>query len=345
MGAQHQNKTDALWKPGSFADADGHFRRPPPSFKNFITTDVDADFPAEVCRYVLYVHYACPWAHRALITRKLKGLDDIVEVVELDDKTPEIGWTFGGRTGPDKDPRYGFKYLKQLYEKAVPGWSGRSTVPALWDTKKETIVSNESTDIINMFYDKFDAFLPEEKREANKGETAIIPPSLKSEIATLNEWVYDGVNNGVYKTGFASTRDAYEESLFALFSSLDRLEEHLGDPAHQPYLYGKNITDADIRLFTTLIRFDAAYFTSFRCNLKMIRYEYPRLHLWLRNLYWDQSERTHGAFHSTVRFDLVSHTSGRKRARVDIPQYKEMYAYATVSKVIPKGPLPHILPL
>jgi putative glutathione S-transferase len=168
-----------------------------------------------------------------------------------------------------------------------------------------------------MLYDKFDAFLPEENQEANKGDAAIIPPTLKAEIATLNQWVYDGVNNGVYKTGFASTQDAYEESLFALFASLDRLEEHLADPAHRPYLYGKNITDADIRLFTTLIRFDAAYFTSFRCNLRMIRYEYPHLHLWLRTLYWDRSERTRGAFHSTVRFDLVSRIRLARRVRID----------------------------
>lgn len=157
-----------------------------------------------------------------------------------------------------------------------------------------------------MFYDKFDAFLPEERQEANKGEAALIPPGLKVEIDETNQWVYDTVNNGVYKTGFASTQDAYEESLFSLFASLDRLEEHLADPAHQPFLFGKHITDADIRLFTTLIRFDAAYFTSFKCNLRMIRHEYPRLHLWLRTLYWDQTELTRGAFQSTVRFDLVS---------------------------------------
>jgi putative glutathione S-transferase len=125
-----------LWKPGSFADDDGHFRRPPASFRHFVTTEPDAEFPAEAGRYVLYVHYACPWAHRTLIVRILKGLEDVIDVVELDDKTEDIGWTFGGRTGPDKDPRYGFKYLRDLYNKAVPGWDGRSSVPVLWDTKK-----------------------------------------------------------------------------------------------------------------------------------------------------------------------------------------------------------------
>lgn len=173
-------------------------------------------------------------------------------------------------------------------------------------TEKETIVSNESADIINMLYDKFDAFLPETQQEIYKGESGIIPMGLKEKINDMNQWLYDTVNNGVYKTGFASTQSAYEENLFALFASLDRLEKHLEEPTHQPFLYGKYITDSDIRLFTTLIRFDAAYFTSFKCNLRMIRYEYPRLHLWLRTLYWDDSELTRGAFRSTVRFDLVS---------------------------------------
>jgi putative glutathione S-transferase len=214
-------------------------------------------------------------------------------------------------------------------------------------TTKETIVSNESTDIINMLYNQFDAFLPDSQQEINKGEAGIIPPSLQDEINNTNQWLYDTVNNGVYKTGFASSQSAYEENLFELFASLDRLEEHLADPEHQPFLYGKNITDSDIRLFTTLIRFDAAYFTSFKCNLRMIRYEYPRLHLWLRTLYWDESELTRGAFRTTVRFDLVSHYYKERciESIVNVSKYKEMYAYGTASKVIPRGPIPHILPL
>jgi putative glutathione S-transferase len=179
-------------------------------------------------------------------------------------------------------------------------------------------VSNESTDIINMLYNQFDAFLPEAQREVNKGERGIIPPSLQEEISTMNQWLYDTVNNGVYKTGFASTQSAYEENLFALFASLDRLEEHMANPAHRPFLYGKNITDSDIRLFTTLVRFDAAYFTSFKCNIRMIRYEYPHLHLWLRTLYWDETELTRGAFRTTVRFDLVSFVKGRNVESVEL---------------------------
>ncbi|KIM92905.1 hypothetical protein OIDMADRAFT_46504 [Oidiodendron maius Zn] len=314
--------------PGSFADDDGHFRRPEAKIRNFVSADPDSEFPAEANRYVLYVHYACPWAHRILIVRVLKALEDIIEVVELD-KADEIGWAFSGTTGPDKDPRYGFTHLRGLYLKAFPGWNGRSSVPVLWDTKKETIVNNNASEILEMVYTEFDALIPEEKREATKGEAGFLPPTLKNKLDTFRNFVYHNINDGVYKVGFASTQKAYEYSLFPLFEALDKVEEQLADPAHQPYLFGKNITDADIRLFSTLIRFDVSYFSSFKCNLKMIRYEYPRLHLWLRTLYWDPENKFNGAFRDTVRFQL----------------YKEQYAYATVSPVYPKGPIPHILPL
>jgi len=158
-----------------------------------------------------------------------------------------------------------------------------------------------------MFYTAFDQLLPKEKREASKGESALLPDNLKPEIEEMNEWVYNTINNGVYKCGFAGSQEAYEEHVYPLFESLDRVEEHLSKPGHHPYLFGENITEADIRLFPTIIRFDAAYFTSFRCNLKMIRYDYPKLHDWLRRLYWDESERTNGgAFKKTTRFDVVS---------------------------------------
>ena len=208
-------------------------------------------------------------------------------------------------------------------------------------------MSNNGSDILQMFYTEFDAFLPEEKREAVKGESGLLPPSLITELDAQREWVYHQINDGVYKVGFASTQAAYEGHLFPLFEGLDRIEEHLADEAHQPYLFGKVITDADIRLYSTLIRFDVAYFSSFKCNLKMIRYEYPRIHTWLRNLYWDPAGVTDGAFRDTVKFDLVSCLSEdyvNAVANVMV-QYKQQYAYATVSKVYPKGPIPHILPL
>lgn len=183
--------------------------------------------------------------------------------------------------------------------------------PNLANKETETVVNNESSEIIRMFYTAFDGLLPEEHREATKGETGLFPPHLRDEIEAMNDWVYDTVNNGVYKTGFASSQHAYEDNVFPLFKSLDRLEEHLGASDHQPYLFGKTITEADIRLYTTIARFDVAYFTIFKCNLKMIRYEYPNLHLWFRRLYWDESEVTKGAFKKTTFFDIVSFsTSG-----------------------------------
>jgi putative glutathione S-transferase len=172
----------------------------------------------------------------------------------------------------------------------------------------ETIVNNESSEIIRILYDSFDEFLPKEKQELNKGEAGLFPLNLQKNIEDMNDWVYNTVNNGVYKTGFASTQQAYEDHVYPLFDSLDRLEAHLADPVHQPYLFGKNITEADIRLYTTLARFDVAYFTIFKCNLKMIRYNYPRLHTWLRTLYWDESEKTSAAFKKTTRFETVSVT-------------------------------------
>jgi putative glutathione S-transferase len=170
----------------------------------------------------------------------------------------------------------------------------------------ETIVSNESSEIIRMFYTEFDAFIPEHLREASKGDKGLLPEHLREEIEAMNEWVYDDLNNGVYKTGFAQSQEAYEEHVYPVFKALDRLEEHLGQPGHGSYLFGDHITEADIRAYTTILRFDVAYVTIFKCNLKMIRYDYPRLHDWLRNLYWDKSRTTNGgAFKSTVDFQAV----------------------------------------
>ena len=200
----------------------------------------------------------------------------------------------------------------------------------LWDKKKETIVSNESSEIIRMFYTEFDHLLPESKREANQPGGGFLPPHLKQDIDAMNDWVYHTVNNGVYKTGFADTQDAYEENVFPLFASLDRLEAHLGDTAHQPYLFGRHITEADVRLYPTLIRFDTAYFTIFKCNIRMIRHGYPNLHRWLRRLYWDEGPKTAGgAFGKTTHVGI----------------FKQGYAIAAKWPVVPAGPKPDILPL
>ncbi|PGH18007.1 hypothetical protein AJ80_04628 [Polytolypa hystricis UAMH7299] len=319
------------------ADKDGHFRRKPSAFRSSISRNPEAEFPAEKDRYVLYINYGCPWAHRTNIVRSLKGLDSVIERVVTDPRLSSDGWYFSGEYGsPEKEPLYGFKYLKELYLKADPNYEGRYTVPMLWDKKRETIVNNESSEIIRMLYSKFDDHVPENLREANKPGGGLYPEHLRKDIDEMNEWVYNTINNGTYKTGFATTQEAYEANLYPLFKSLDRVEEHLGQPGHQPYLFGEQITEADIRLYTTIIRFDVAYYLIFKCNLKMIRHDYPNIDRWLRRLYWDESEKTNGgAFKNTTLFKI----------------YKVVYVIALTKQsgiqhpILPAGPDPDILPL
>lgn len=291
------------------ADKDGHFRRKDSAFRSFVSRSPDAEFPAEAGRYVLYINLVCPWAHRANIVRSLKGLEDIVQLVKVGADLRSTGWVFNGLDGSDdKDPLYGFKYLSELYFKANPNYEGRYTVPVLWDKKKETIVNNESSEIIRMLYTEFDDLLPPDLREENKPGGGFYPAHLRDEIEAMNEWVYNRINNGVYKSGFATTQAAYDASVYPLFEALDRVEKHLSEPGHQPYLFGENITEVDIRLFPTILRFDAAYHHVFKCNIKMIRHDYPRIHRWLRLLYWDESEKTRGGvFKKTSVVHLVSY--------------------------------------
>ena len=270
------------------------------------------------------------------------------------------GWLFTERDGSmPKDPLYGFTSLSQLYFKADPDYVGRYTVPTLWDKKKETIVNNESSEIIRMMYTEFDDLLPENLRETSKEGGGFYPEHLRKEIDEMNEWVYHKVNNGVYKTGFATTQKAYEANLYPLFESLDRLEKHLGEQGHSPYLFGKYITEADIRLYTTLIRFDVAYYNIFYCNLKMIRHDYPKLSKWLRNLYWDGGKTLNGhVWKDTTYFTMVCTLMSQvaSRAAPDLStQYKTGYLMAKGRQrgaegsaedlVVPKGPLPDIGPL
>ncbi|KIW20901.1 hypothetical protein PV08_01480 [Exophiala spinifera] len=281
-------------------------------------------------------------AHRTILVRALKSLEPLIQLIITDFNLTENGWLFTGRNGSDPvDPLYGFTSLKQLYLKADPQYDGRYTVPVLWDKKTQTIVNNESSEIIRMFYDSFDEFLEPDQREANKPGGGFYPPHLRKQIDEMNEWVYNTVNNGVYKCGFATTQEAYDANVYPLFKSLDRLEAHLADPSHQPYLFGEHLTEADVRLYTTMARFDVAYYNIFNCNLKMIRHDYPRLSKWLRNLYWDTSDRTNGGvFKKTTFFEVYKYGYLRAKGR-------QTHGGSDVgwSVVIPRGPVPDIEPL
>lgn len=247
----------------------GRFVRSESRFRNWITADGSSEFPAEAGRYHLYVSYACPWAHRTLIFRALKGLEDMISVSAAEPLMLENGWTFA----EGADAVNGSRFLYEVYLKAQPDYSGRVTVPLLWDKKTGSIVSNESSEIIRMFNSAFDAL------GAAPGD--YYPEALRGEIEAVNARVYDTVNNGVYKAGFATTQAAYEEAVDRLFDSLDWLEERLG---HRRYLAGNRPTEADWRLFTTLIRFDAVYHGHFKCNKHRLL-DTPNLRDFTRELY------------------------------------------------------------
>ncbi|MDX1802768.1 MAG: glutathione S-transferase family protein [Alcanivorax sp.] len=258
----------------------GRFQRSQSQFRNWVTADGRAGpsggdgFAAESGRYHLYVSYACPWAHRALVVRALKGLQAHIGVSVVHPHMLENGWElrddFDGATG---DGLYGFSKLYELYLKADPHYSGRVTVPVLWDKQRETIVSNESAEIIRMLNSSFDGL------GATPGN--YYPPELQADIDAINEPVYHDVNNGVYKAGFATSQPAYDEAVETLFQRLDALEQRL---AQQRYLVGNTLTEADIRLWTTLVRFDPVYVTHFKCDRKRLS-DYPNLHGYLKDIY------------------------------------------------------------
>lgn len=257
----------------------GEFVRSVSDFRNWVTEDGSAGpsgeggFAAESDRYHLYVSHACPWAHRTMIFRALKGLQDVISVSVVHPLMPDESWIFGEYPGATEDHVNKAHYLYENYLKAEPDFDGVVTVPVLWDKKRQTIVNNESSEIIRMLNSAFD--------ELTDVELDFYPQALREEIDAINQPIYDNVNNGVYRAGFARTQEAYNSAYDRLFDTLDELEEKL---AKQAYLVGERITEADWRLFTTLVRFDSVYYSHFKTNKKRL-IDYPNLWAYTRELY------------------------------------------------------------
>ncbi|MFZ2842465.1 glutathione S-transferase family protein [Psychrobacter sp.] len=257
----------------------GRFEREDAGFRNWVTVDGSAGpsgkngFKAEANRYHLYVSLACPWANRTTIYHQLKGLEDIISISTVHPFMGDKGWTFAEGEGVIADPIVNASYLYEIYTAAKPDYTGRVTVPILWDKKTDTIVSNESSEIIRMLNSAFD--------EVGAVAGNFLPSESIAEIDEINTFIYDAINNGVYKAGFATKQEVYEEAVSTLFDALDTLEARL---ATQRYLIGNTLTEADWRLFTTLVRFDAVYVGHFKCNIRRI-IDYPNLWGYLRDLY------------------------------------------------------------
>jgi len=302
---------DGKWEIRSVATTNkkGEFDRIPRSFRDTISKDHEK-FQPESGRYHLYVSFACPWAHRTLIYRKLKGLEDHISVSVVSPTMLNEGWEFGKSfAGATEDKINGFKYLREVYTKADPEISTSVTVPVLWDKKTQTIVNNESSEIIRIFNTAFN--------ELTGNRENYYPDYLESEIDELNELIYKTINNGVYKTGFAKTQDAYDEAVGALFDSLDRLENLL---ENKDFLLGNKLTEVDLRLVPTLLRFDIVYVTHFKCNIRRIK-DYKNLSRYLRKLYEIP------AIKETTNFEHIKH------------HYYYSHSSINPYQIIPKGPL------
>jgi putative glutathione S-transferase len=271
----------------------GEFIRKPTSFRNFVTADGSSGFKAERDRYHLYVSLACPWASRTLATRALKGLDDVISYTVVDWLLGEGGWNFtDSKPKCSLDPLNGFAYLRQVYKLSDPDYSGNITVPVLWDKKTKTIVNNESSEIMRMFNSEFNEFCAtEEQRQLN-----LYPADLQDKIEELNAWIYPNINNGVYRAGFAQSQEAYDVAVREVFEALDRVEQILSG---KRYLTGDKLTEADIRLFVTLVRFDLVYVGHFKCNKKRI-VDYPNMWGYTRDIYQTANIK------DTVDFEHIS---------------------------------------
>jgi putative glutathione S-transferase len=286
--------------------ADGRFERQQSVFRGRVTDDGSSGFAAEAGRYHLYVSLACPWSHRVVIARRLKGLEEAIGVSYADPFRDARGWAFSG--GEYVDDVNGWTFLSEAYAATDPGFSGRVTVPVLWDTRTGTIVSNESSDIMRMFNDGFGALA--------RSAVDLYPPALRKEVDAVNTFVYENVNNGVYRAGFATTQEAYDEAYERLFQALDQLEARL---AESRYLVGDSPTEADWRLFPTLARFDSVYYTHFKCDRRRL-IDYHELWGYTRDLYQQPG------IAATVAMDQI------KR------HYFTTHDQLNPSRIIPRGP-------
>ncbi|MGV0024708.1 glutathione S-transferase family protein [Phormidesmis priestleyi] len=290
-------------------DESGKFNRMPTKFRDRVTADNSSGFKAESGRYHLYVCLACPWAHRTLIMRSLKGLEDAIGLSIVDPILSDKGWAFSEEPGTIPDSVNHAQYLQDIYLKADPKYTGRITVPVLWDKQTGTIVNNESREIIHMFDLEFSEFA--------KSDIDLYPTALRETIDKTIEAIYMPINNGVYRSGFATTQKAYEEAVTELFENLDRWESVLNS---QRYLCGNKITEADICMFTTLLRFDSVYHGHFKCNLRRIA-DYPNLWNYLKDLY------QHPALQKTCNLDHI------KR------HYYMSQTQINPTRIVPKGPI------
>lgn len=290
-------------------DSQGKFIRPSTSFRNHITADGSSGFKAEPGRYHLYISWACPWANRTAILRELKGLQDVIGLSVVAPEMRDNGWEFSDEPGCIPDTINGTQYLWQLYLKADSNYTGRVTVPVLWDTQNSTIVNNESREIIRMLDTEFDAFA--------KHDVNFYPEHLQKAVDETIDAIYQPINNGVYRAGFATTQSAYDEAVTELFDALDHWENVLGK---QHYLCGEQITEADWCMFTTLFRFDAVYYVHFKCNLRRIT-EFHNLWNYLKDLYQQPGVK------ETCNLDHI------KR------HYYKSHPKVNPTRIVPKGPI------
>jgi putative glutathione S-transferase len=267
--------------------ADGEFRRQTDQFRGWVTADGSSGYPAVPHRYHLYVSWACPWAHRTVIVRKLKGLEHVIGLTAVDPIRDERGWAFRDGPGHSRDPINGFEYLAEAYRATDPSYHARVTVPVLWDTVTGRIVSNSDDDLMRMFNGEFNQFA--------STDVDLYPADFRTDIDQLNDIIYEDINNGVYRAGFATSQRAYERAVRRLFDRLDVLEQRLSD---RRYLFGNRMVETDWRLFVTLVRFDAVYYVHFKCNVRRVA-DYPNLFGYLKDLY------QFGGIDETVNFDHI----------------------------------------